>query len=227
MKLKELPLHSDWLDSLTPFFDNAKMLELEQFLNTRRQAGAIVYPSQEEIFKALNATPLHQVRVVILGQDPYHGEAQAHGLSFSVPHGQAIPPSLKNIYTELVSDVGFKLPSHGNLSSWAQQGVLLLNSVLTVEQGQAGSHQKQGWELFSDQVISLINSQCDSVVFLLWGAYAHKKGANIDQSRHLVLKAPHPSPLSCYRGFYGCRHFSQANTYLTSNGHAAIEWQIE
>jgi uracil-DNA glycosylase len=179
------------------------------------------------IFNALNSTPLDSVKVVILGQDPYHGPGQAHGLSFSVPRGVPVPPSLQNIYKELESDLGLMPPAHGDLSSWARQGVLLLNAVLTVEAHKAGSHQGQGWEQFTDRVVSVINDTKDGVVFMLWGSYAQKKGAVIDRSRHLVLTAPHPSPLSAYRGFLGCLHFSQCNEYLQSQGTAPIDWRVD
>ncbi|MCL4160145.1 UNVERIFIED_CONTAM: hypothetical protein GTU68_039870 [Idotea baltica] len=180
-----------------------------------------------DVFAALNMTSLDETKVVIIGQDPYHGSNQAHGLSFSVPNGVATPPSLSNIYKELKTDLNCSIPVHGNLLTWAQQGVLLLNSVLTVEHALAGSHQHKGWELFTDQIVSLINQHTHHCVFLLWGAYAQKKGSSIDKSKHLVLQAPHPSPLSAYRGFFGCRHFSIANDYLQRNGRNAIDWQID
>jgi uracil-DNA glycosylase len=226
MKLSDIPLHSEWAEHLSKEFGTSEMQGLSDFLTVQRQAKKIIHPDEMSIFAAFNETPLNKVRVVILGQDPYHGYNQAHGLSFSVPKRQAIPPSLKNIYKELQSDLGCFIPTHGNLVGWAKQGVLLLNAVLTVEHSLAGSHQKKGWEVFTDKAIALINEQREGVVFLLWGAYAHKKGAAIDSSKHLVLKAPHPSPLSCYRGFYGCRHFSQANDYLRAHGQDAIDWQI-
>jgi len=203
------------------------MQELSLFLREEKAKGKVIYPSGSHIFAALDNTPLSMVRVVVLGQDPYHGPNQAHGLSFSVLPSVAIPPSLKNIYKELQSDLGFHLPAHGHLQSWADQGVLLLNSVLTVEQGRAASHQGRGWEGFTDEVIKVINEQCSHVVFLLWGAYAQKKGQAIDTNKHLVLKAPHPSPLSAHRGFLGCGHFSKANQYLLEQGYQAIDWQIK
>ncbi len=177
------------------------------------------------MFNALNCTPLNQVKVVILGQDPYHGPGQAHGLSFSVPDGIKPPPSLVNIFKELKSDLNVHNTS-GNLSSWAKQGVLLLNSVLSVEQAQAASHQGRGWEQFTDRIIEVINAESDHVVFMLWGAYAQKKGRQIDAAKHLVLKAPHPSPLSAHRGFLGCQHFSKCNQYLQTQGRAGIDWQL-
>lgn len=202
------------------------MRRLGDFLRAEKAQGKVLYPRGEDIFAALNTTALSNVAVVILGQDPYHGPNQAHGLSFSVPMGVPAPPSLKNIYKEVSSDLGCNIPSHGNLLQWANQGVLLLNSVLTVVQGQAASHQGKGWEQFTDRVIETINRERQDVVFMLWGAYAQKKGHSIDRNRHLVLHAPHPSPLSAHRGFLGCRHFSKANSYLTERGHAPIDWQI-
>lgn len=202
------------------------MQQLSAFLRAEKAAGKKIYPSGDNMFAALNATPLQQVKVVILGQDPYHGPNQAHGLSFSVPRGTRIPPSLQNIYKEQHADLGLAKPSHGHLLSWATQGVLLLNSVLTVESGKAGSHQGKGWERFTDSIIEIINTQQQACVFMLWGAYAQKKGAAIDQDRHLVLTTSHPSPLSAHRGFIGCQHFSRANTYLLENSKAAIDWRV-
>lgn len=207
-------------------FQQPYMLALKQFLREQKDQRKIIYPHSDHWFHALEVTPLDQVKVVILGQDPYHQPGQAHGLCFSVRPGVKIPPSLMNIYKELVTDVGFQSVSHGYLESWAKQGVLLLNSVLTVEQANAGSHQGKGWELFTDAVIQQVNDHCEHVVFLLWGSYAQKKGAKIDQSKHLVLKAPHPSPLSAHRGFLGCRHFSQTNNYLAEHGREVIQWQL-
>jgi uracil-DNA glycosylase len=178
------------------------------------------------MFAALNATPFEQTRVVILGQDPYHGQGQAHGLSFSVLPQVPLPPSLRNIFKELATDLGVHNGEHGCLTAWAQQGVLLLNSVLSVVQGQAAAHQGKGWEIFTDAIIEKLNHGREGVVFILWGSYAQKKGRVIDQQRHLVLKSPHPSPLSAHRGFFGCRHFSQANAYLASRGDQPINWQL-
>lgn len=196
------------------------------FLLAEKASGKITYPATENTFAALNTTLLGDVRVVILGQDPYHGSNQAHGLSFSVPVDVRIPPSLRNIYKELNRDLGCDLPKHGNLQRWAEQGVLLLNSVLSVEQARAGSHQGKGWERFTDKVIAVISEKKSNVVFLLWGAYAQKKGVSIDRNKHLVLEAPHPSPLSAHRGFLGCGHFSQANQYLNEVGQDPIDWSI-
>ncbi|MCL4129418.1 UNVERIFIED_CONTAM: hypothetical protein GTU68_052714 [Idotea baltica] len=202
------------------------MLELSKYLREQKVKGHVIYPDGDNIFSAFNTTPLDKVSVVILGQDPYHGPNQAHGLSFSVPIGEPIPPSLINIYKELKSDLNCQTPNHGNLTAWAEQGVLLLNSVLTVEHKKAASHQGKGWEEFTDQVVRILNEKKDHLVFLLWGAYAQRKGRVIDRSKHLVLEGPHPSPLSAYRGFFGCRHFSQANQYLQDHGRTTIDWQI-
>jgi len=223
---KAIDLHPQWLDLLQNEFEQEYMRSLSAFLRAEKSLGKVIYPAGENMFAALNTTLLEDVRVVILGQDPYHGPNQAHGLSFSVPAGERIPPSLKNIYKELSTDLGCEFPTHGNLQAWAEGGVLLLNSVLSVEHAQAASHQGKGWERFTDQVINVINSQKNNVVFMLWGAYAQKKGASIDQSRHLVLQAPHPSPLSAHRGFLGCGHFSKANQYLVEHDQVPIDWQI-
>ena len=226
MRERQVQIHAQWLKHLENEFEQEYMQGLSSFLRAQKAAGQVVYPNGENIFAAMNATPLDQVKVVIIGQDPYHGPGQAHGLSFSVPQGIAVPPSLKNIYKELAGDLGCKVPDHGNLSSWANQGVLLLNAVLTVQHANAGSHQGKGWERFTDKIIQIVNTQCQQVVFLLWGAYAQKKGRVIDQNRHLVMQAPHPSPLSAHRGFLGCQHFSRANEYLESQGKTPINWQI-
>ncbi len=196
-----------------------------RFVEAERNAGKTIYPPEEYVFNAFRATGFGDVKVVILGQDPYHGPNQAHGLCFSVLPGVKTPPSLVNMYKELAQDVkGFNIPQHGYLQSWAEQGVLLLNTVLTVEQGKAHSHSKTGWETFTDKVIEAINQHQSGVVFLLWGAHAQKKGRFIDRSKHHVLTAPHPSPLSAHRGFFGCKHFSQANHLLSEQGKAAIDW---
>ncbi len=206
--------------------------KLTQRIAEQRAQGVNVFPFEQDVFSAFNFVELNEVKVVILGQDPYHGwgvdgKPQAHGLAFSVEQGVKIPPSLVNIYKELVTDIdGFSKPEHGNLVAWAQQGVLLLNTVLTVQQAKAHSHAKLGWEQFTDHIIEQINQQNEGCVFLLWGAHAHKKGRNIDQQKHLVLAGPHPSPLSAYRGFFGCKHFSQANAWLEQQGKAAIDWQL-
>ena len=200
------------------------MRQLRAFLAAEKATGKMIYPPGSLWFNALNHTPFSQVKVVILGQDPYHGAQQAHGLCFSVPDGIAPPPSLVNIFAEIKRDLGIEPPPHGNLTRWADQGVLLLNSVLTVEHGKAGAHQGKGWEIFTDKIIALLNEQREHIVFLLWGNYAQKKGALIDRQKHLVLTAPHPSPLSVYRGFSGCGHFSASNTYLKNNNIQEIHW---
>lgn len=219
-------LHAQWLEHLEVEFDAPYMRQLSDFLRAEKAQSKVIYPADEDVFSALNGTPLNSVKVVVLGQDPYHGADQAHGLSFSVPHGVPVPPSLKNIYKELKADLNLPVPGHGNLQSWADRGVLLLNSVLTVEQGAPASHQGKGWERFTDKVIDVVNQQRQKVVFMLWGAYAQKKGQAIDCGRHLVLQAPHPSPLSAHRGFFGCQHFSQANAYLARQQQSQINWQL-
>lgn len=226
MNITGASLEASWLQHLQIEFQQDYMLKLSAFLHQEYDDKQTVYPHAESIFAALNTTPLQRVKVVILGQDPYHGAGQAHGLSFSVPENVKIPPSLRNIYKELQSDVNINPPMHGCLDSWAQQGILLLNSVLTVRDSQAASHQGKGWEKFTDAVISAINYHTNHVVFLLWGNYAQKKGQMIDRQRHLVLNAPHPSPLSAHRGFLGCRHFSQANDYLQQHHSSSIDWSI-
>ncbi len=225
-KQKAGALCPSWQAVLGSEFDQPYMLQLREFLKQEKAAGKTIYPPGPEIFNAFNTTPFEQVKVVIIGQDPYHGPDQAHGLSFSVKPGVKVPPSLRNMYKELQADVGFQIPDTGDLRPWANQGVLLLNATLTVEQANAGSHQKRGWEQFTDQAIQALNSQRNGLVFLLWGSYAQKKGAVIDQQRHCVLKSVHPSPLSAHRGFLGCRHFSQTNEYLQKTGQVPINWQL-
>ena len=219
-------LEDSWKAALGKEFASPYMAALKAFLQNEKAAGKTIFPKGAEYFRALDLTPLDEVKVVILGQDPYHGAGQAHGLCFSVRPGVRIPPSLVNIYKELQSDLGIAPARHGFLEHWARQGVLLLNSVLTVEESRAASHQGQGWEQFTDAVIRAVNEDCEHVVFMLWGSYAQKKAAFVDRSRHLVLKAPHPSPLSAHNGFFGSRHFSQANDYLVSQGRNAIDWQL-
>jgi uracil-DNA glycosylase len=204
------------------------MLGLTQFLKQENEQGTIVYPKHSDVFNAFKLTPLNEVKVVILGQDPYHGTNQAHGLSFSVQKGVAVPPSLKNIYKELQADIpGFNMPSHGDLSSWAKQGVLLLNATLTVRANEPGSHQKMGWEQFTDKAIEALNAEKSGLVFILWGRHAQAKASLIDSSKHLILMAAHPSPFSAFNGFFGCKHFSKANAYLLSKGEKPIIWQID
>jgi len=215
-----------WLENLEGEFRQPYMRALAEFLAAEDAAGKTLFPPRRFVFNALNSTPLENVSVVILGQDPYHGPGQAHGLSFSVRPHVPNPPSLQNIFKELREDVGFSPPDHGCLQTWAEQGVLLLNTVLTVVQGQAGAHQGQGWETFTDRVIDLVNREREGVVFLLWGSHARKKGKSIDRSRHLVLEGPHPSPLSAYRGFFGSKHFSKANEWLEQKGKPKIDWAL-
>ncbi len=215
-----------WQADLAEEFNAPYMQALKKFLRAEKDAQKIIYPHSSNWFHALEATPLDQVKVVILGQDPYHQAGQAHGLCFSVLPGVKIPPSLLNMYKELETDLNIAVANHGYLESWAKQGVLMLNAVLTVQDSKANAHQGKGWEQFTDKIIETVNNKCEHVVFLLWGSYSQKKGAIIDSKRHLVLKAPHPSPLSAYRGFFGCQHFSQSNEYLKSHNRAAINWQL-
>jgi uracil-DNA glycosylase len=226
MKSGEIKLHESWLGPLQGEFEQPYMGELKRFLLAERDRGRTIFPRASNWFRALDLTPLDKVRVIILGQDPYHGEGQAHGLCFSVPPGVRPPPSLVNIFKELESDLGVRPSRHGLLEPWAKQGVLLLNSVLTVEMGQAASHRERGWERFTDAVVRLVNAKSDPVVFMLWGSYAQKKASFVDTSRHLVLKAPHPSPLSAHGGFFGCRHFSKANAFLEGKGLEPIDWAL-
>ncbi len=223
---RNIRLHESWLNELSSEFDQNYMIDLRSFLQAETEQKKIIYPANDRVFAALDHTSFEQVKVVILGQDPYHGPDQAHGLSFSVPEGIKPPPSLVNIYKELHNDIGMTIPDHGCLEKWADQGVLLLNSVLTVQQAQAASHQGKGWEQFTDKIIACLNEKRENLVFMLWGAYAQKKGQFIDREKHLVLSAPHPSPLSAHRGFLGCKHFSQANNYLDSNGIQSIDWAL-
>jgi len=223
-------LHESWLGALGGEFEQPYMRALKDFLVAEKAAGRRIFPKGSLWFRALDLTPLGTVRVVILGQDPYHGPGQAHGLCFSVAPGTAIPPSLVNIYKEMQSDLGIAPARHGFLEHWAKQGVLLLNSVLTVRMGEAASHRERGWERFTDAAIAAVNAQAEPVVFMLWGSYAQKKAALVDSidksGRHLVLKAPHPSPLSAHGGFFGCRHFSKANAFLEQQGLAPIDWAL-
>lgn len=218
---------NDWLDAIKPEFGKQYYRELFEFVK-EEYSRVVVYPPADDIFNAFHFTPLSKVKVLILGQDPYHNVHQAHGLSFSVPPDQQeIPPSLQNIYKELQDDLGCSIPSHGYLKKWADQGVLLLNTVLTVRAHQAGSHQGKGWEQFTDAVIQAVNAQDRPVVYLLWGKPAQSKARMLTNPKHLVLKAPHPSPLSAYRGFFGCKHFSKTNEFLQEHGVEPIDWQID
>ncbi|MCE5231763.1 MAG: uracil-DNA glycosylase [Mizugakiibacter sp.] len=221
-----LRLEPSWKARLGHWFARPEMRALGEFLRAEKRAGKTIYPPGPQIFAAFDATPFEAVKVVILGQDPYHGPGQAHGLCFSVPPGVPPPPSLENIFKEIQRDLGVPRPDHGCLTPWAHRGVLLLNAVLTVERGQAGSHQGKGWEGFTDAAIDCLNREREGLVFMLWGSYAQAKGRLIDSRRHLVLKAPHPSPLSAHRGFLGCGHFSSANRYLQEHGQAPIDWSL-
>jgi uracil-DNA glycosylase len=223
---RAIKLKASWRQKLDDQFQADYMQALRQFLLAEKALGKHIFPPGDEIFSALNSTDFDAVKVVILGQDPYHGPGQAHGLCFSVKPGVQVPPSLKNIYKELQADVDFQVPSHGCLQYWAQQGVLLLNAVLTVQAGQAASHQGKGWERFTDAIVGLLNKEREGLIFMLWGSYAQKKGAIVDRDRHLMLQSPHPSPLSASRGFFGNHHFSRANSYLESKGKRAIDWQL-
>ncbi len=217
---------SSWKELLKNEKSSEYFQKLLSYVESRRQQGVTVYPPKDKVFEAFKLTDFDSIRVVILGQDPYHGANQAHGLCFSVQKGVRIPPSLQNIYKELHADLEIDIPKHGFLESWAKQGVFMLNTVMTVEAGQANSHRNRGWETFTDQVIKIINEHSPHVVFLLWGSPAHKKAALIDQTKHTVLKAVHPSPLSAYRGFLGSKHFSQTNVALEEHGQTAIDWAI-
>ena len=231
--IKDLPanhwpkMDPSWLKPLKVEFKQQYMKKLRSFLDSETKSKKTIYPPKQDLFAALQYTPLNKVKVVILGQDPYHGEGQAEGLSFSVPKGIRIPPSLKNIYKELNEDLRVPASSHGCLKKWADQGVLLLNSVLSVEAHQAASHRKQGWETFTDEIIQTLNKERKNIVYILWGSYAQKKAAFVDNQNNLVLKSAHPSPLSSYRGFFGSKPFSQTNDYLKKHKISAIDWQID
>lgn len=222
-----LNFEPSWLNVLHDEFEKSYMVNLRKFLKEEQDSGNKTYPKNSEIFNAFWKTPFDQLKVVILGQDPYHGPNQAHGLSFSVQKGITPPPSLKNIYKELVTDIpGFQVPSHGELTEWAEQGVLLLNATLTVRAGTPGSHQKKGWEEFTDTVIKTISDKKEGIIFILWGSYAQAKAELIDQKKHLIIKSPHPSPFSADRGFFGSKPFSKTNAILEKEGKKPIDWQI-
>uniref|UniRef100_C6E5F2 Uracil-DNA glycosylase n=1 Tax=Geobacter sp. (strain M21) TaxID=443144 RepID=C6E5F2_GEOSM len=225
---RQIQMEAGWKSHMLEEFQKLYMSELKEFLRLEIARKKTIYPKGSEYFNAFNSTSFDKVKVVVLGQDPYHGPGQAHGLSFSVPRGVDIPPSLVNIIKEIQRDLVLTQEDfrHGHLKSWADQGVLLLNSVLTVEAGRAASHQGKGWEIFTDRAVSMLNGKKNHLVFMLWGAYAQRKGGVIDDKRHLVLRAPHPSPLSAHRGFLGCRHFSQANAYLARHGMDPIDWRL-
>lgn len=219
-------LDFSWKARVGAYLLRPEMQALAAFLRAERARGATIYPPGAQMFAALDATPFDTVKVVILGQDPYHGPGQAHGLSFSVPPGVPVPPSLRNIFTEIERDLGIAAPDHGCLLPWARQGVLLLNAVLSVQAGQAGSHQGKGWEGFTDHIVETLSREREGLVFMLWGSYAQAKGRIIDNRRHCVLRAPHPSPLSAHRGFIGCGHFGKANRWLQGQGLAPIDWRL-
>ena len=221
-----IKMEDSWKQRLLPEFSKPYMMQLREFLQQQKNAGKVIYPKGTEYFNAFNLTPFDQVKVVILGQDPYHGPNQAHGLCFSVRQGVAFPPSLLNIFKEIERDLKIPMPNHGCLTHWAEQGVLLLNAVLTVEQAKAAAHQGKGWELFTDSVIRELNEHREGIVFMLWGSYAQKKGQFIDRKKHCVLQAPHPSPLSAHRGFIGNGHFSRANKFLLQHGQTPIDWRL-
>jgi len=225
--MAEIALEKSWLSVLEKEFTKPYMIGLKSFLQEEKRAGQLIYPPADSIFRAMNITPFDRVKVIILGQDPYHGAGQAHGLSFSVPNGVPIPPSLKNIYKELIEDVNIRQPMSGDLTSWAKQGVLLLNSTLTVRAGQAGSHQKKGWEQFTNTIISKLSTDRQGLVFLLWGAYARAKKELIDQSVHFILESAHPSPFSAHTGFLGSKQFSKTNELLLSVNKTPIDWEVQ
>ncbi len=226
MDADRIRLEPSWKARLAPLFATPGMQALRAFLVAEARAGKTIYPPPDQIFAALDATPFDAVKVVILGQDPYHGPGQAHGLCFSVRPGVPPPPSLQNIHAELESDLGIARPDHGCLLPWARRGVLLLNAVLTVERGLAGSHHGKGWEAFTEAVVDHLNREREGLVFLLWGSPAQAKARQVDLQRHHVLKAPHPSPLSAHRGFLGCRHFSRANAWLAARGSEGVDWRL-
>lgn len=222
---RNIQLEPEWKQVLSEIINTEEFEQLRQQLYTEKKAGKLFFPPGKDIFRAYQVTPFSQVKVVILGQDPYHGPGQAHGLSFSVPAGVKPPPSLVNIYKELESDVNFRRPTHGNLEKWARQGVFLLNAMLTVRANEPASHQNIGWQFFTDATIRLLSEKREHLVFILWGAFAQKKSSLINAQKHLVLKAPHPSPFSANNGFFGCKHFSQTNVYLVQHGKEPIDWQ--
>ena len=226
LEQQKVEIHPSWYNVLKEEFEKEYFQEIKTFIKEEIKQGQIIYPPGRLIFNAFNTTPFDEVKVVVLGQDPYHGINQAHGLCFSVNHGVKPPPSLVNIFKELEQDLGFKIPTHGNLEHWAKQGVFLLNAVLTVKANTPASHKDIGWMRFTDAVIQAISAQKENIVFLLWGKFAQEKAALIDQQKHLILKAAHPSPFSAYSGFFGCRHFSKANKFLISKKVTPVNWQL-
>ena len=224
--MRKVLIETSWKEKLAHEFAAEYMSDLSQFLRDEKAAGKVIYPAGADIFSAFNLTPFNTVKVIILGQDPYHGPNQAHGLSFSVRHGISPPPSLQNIYKEMSTDLGTPPPGHGNLETWAKQGVLMLNSVLTVEHGKAGAHVGKGWERFTDAVINQLNSARNNLVFVLWGRKAQQKGSRVDPHRHKIIMSAHPSPLSAYNGFFGSKPFSRANNYLANHNISPINWSL-
>jgi uracil-DNA glycosylase len=225
--MSEMKLHPSWMEHIGDEFSKSYMIDLRDFLKKELKSGKLIFPQPQNYFAALDATPFDKIKAVIIGQDPYHGHGQAHGLSFSVHAGIPKPPSLLNIFKELKSDLGIEIPQNGNLLKWSEQGVLLLNNVLTVEEGQPASHQKQGWEQFTDRIVNEVNQKKQHVVFILWGAHAQKKANQVDRQRHHVIESPHPSPLSSHRGFFGSKPFSKTNRYLQQKGISPIDWRID
>ncbi len=226
MSAANIQIEDSWKAALTEEFEKPYFAEIRRFLQTEKAAGKVIYPPGSLIFNAFNSTPFDKVKVVILGQDPYHGAGQAHGLCFSVQQGVKPPPSLVNIYKELKDDVGFEIPKHGNLQKWTEQGIFLLNAMLTVEANQPASHQKKGWEEFTNSVIQKLSKERNGLVFILWGNFAQQKAILIDETKHTILKAAHPSPFSAYNGFFGCKHFSKTNEILKARGEMEIDWQV-
>ncbi len=225
--IKDIQIEESWKKALEHEFRESYFIQIKSFILHEKSQGKTIYPPGSLIFNAFNLCPFHQTKVVIIGQDPYHGSGQAHGLSFSVPYGIKVPPSLKNIFKELADDLQIKMPNHGNLESWAKQGVLLLNAVLTVNHSEPASHKNAGWENFTNAVIESLSAQKEHLVFLLWGSFAHEKETLIDSNKHYILKAAHPSPFSAHRGFIGCKHFSKTNEYLKKFGKEPIYWEID
>ena len=226
MSVANIQIEESWKQVLADEFEKPYFAELRQFLQTEKTAGKSIYPPGSLIFNAFNSTPFDKVRVVILGQDPYHGAGQAHGLCFSVQHGVKPPPSLVNMFKELKDNVGFVIPNHGCLQKWTEQGIFLLNAILTVEANQPASHQKKGWEEFTNATIQKLSKEKSGLIFILWGNFAQQKAVLIDETKHTILKAAHPSPFSAYNGFFGCKHFSKTNEILVQKGEAPIDWQI-
>ena len=226
MSISNIQIEEGWKQALSDEFEKSYFISLQQFLHDEKMAHKVIYPHNSLVFNAFNSTPFRNVRVVIIGQDPYHGAGQAHGLCFSVQYGVKPPPSLVNIYKEIKADIGVNIPNHGNLQKWTEQGVFLLNAILTVEANKPASHQKKGWEEFTNAVIQKLSKEKEGLIFLLWGNFAQQKATLIETPKHIILKAPHPSPFSAHSGFLGCKHFSQINDILRSKGETPIDWQV-